>query len=384
MRPIALVAMMLLPASLQAATKYLESGTDATRGLEFYTSTSGTVASATDQSHTGPRAIKLSTGSPATAATAQINAVLADAGRRTNVWFRCDTWGGTPHILRFNDTSGNNIIAIQRLNSGATGALSIVPGGATTVNGTTVVTTNTWNRLTVSYTITNTTTFQIRMYLNGVLEATATAGTLTRTGTSALVLVAGSTLGANANCWFDDLYVDDGTDYADPGNILVTAKRPTANGTLNQFTTQVGAGGSGYGSGHAQQVNEQPLSTTNGWSVIGAGSTSTEEFTIEGQTVGDVDLTGTGIIDIAGWIYSSAALAETGQIVLNGATSNVALTTTNTLFLAYAGSTSYPAGTGTDIGEVTDTTVTTVRLYECGILIAYQPHGKRLLLFGVG
>ena len=69
----------------------------------------------------------------------------------------------------------------------------------------------------------------------------------------------------------------------DPGAILVTAKRPFTNGTTEDgFTTQIGASGSGYGSGHTPQVNERPLSQTNGWSVIGAGGRRSRKNTTSG------------------------------------------------------------------------------------------------------
>ena len=43
------------------------------------------------------------------------------------------------------------------------------------------------------------------------------------------------------------------------------------------------------------------------------------------------------------------------------------------MFTNAAGSTTYPAGSGSDIGEITTTALTTVSLYECGIVIAYIP-----------
>ncbi|WP_323162301.1 hypothetical protein, partial [Pseudomonas fluorescens] len=80
--------------------------------------------------------------------------------------------------------------------------------------------------------------------------------------------------------------VDDSSALTDPGNIWVAAKRPNANGTTNGFTTQIGSGGSGYGSGHSPQVNERALSTTNGWSMVGAGAAVTEEYNIESKSTG--------------------------------------------------------------------------------------------------
>lgn len=374
-----------------AVTTFLEAGGDATQGLEFYSSTSGTIAIATDQAHTGSRSIKLSTGNPATLAAAFTDAgVLADAGRRISFWFRFDAvpTSNNGGILGVYQSNGSTIVFSVLLSSAQ--QLRISPTGGTIITGTTALATNTWHHITVSYYVTSTSNYQTVVYLNGASEVVSNntvSGTMTNVSTSRLSLRAGSALGVNINLWYDDIYVDDGASSSsqpDTGDIRVTSKRPLANGTLNEFTTQIGASGSGYGTGHAPQVNEQPLSTTNGWSIINAGSVATEEFTIEGVAVGDVDLTGLTLVDVSGWVYTSAALSETGQLVLNGSNTAIAITSTNTLFRAYAGSATYPAGTGTDIGLASDATVTTVRLYECGVLVAYRPHGSRLMLLGAG
>ena len=72
-----------------------------------------------------------------------------------------------------------------------------------------------------------------------------------------------------------------------------------------------------------------------------------------------------------GWLRAKSLASETGQIVLAGGTSNISLTSTITTFTKMKGSTTYPAG-GTDIGIVTSTGLTTVSLYECGIIFVYS------------
>ncbi len=154
-------------------------------------------------------------------------------------------------------------------------------------------------------------------------------------------------------------------------NIRVTAKRPFANGTLNQFTTQIGAGGSGYGSGHAPQVNERALSVTNGWSIVGAGS-QVEDYNIEGIAIGDVDISSAVIIDQIGWGYLSSTLGDTITISVNGFTAATASTTsTQTMFFGATGQVAYPPGGGSDLEYRCGPTVTTVNLYEGGVIIAY-------------
>lgn len=373
---------------------FLESGTDATQDLSFYPTTSGAVTSDTSQSVTGPRSLKCNTGAgPTTASAKAPTGVLADAGRRINCNFRFTALpGATVTIVGGQTAASANVFLLQMTTAGK---LQIVPTGATTVLGTTVLSVNTWYRLSVSYTYTNSTTFRFDFRVNGNLEGSATAGTMSASVTSILNLQAGSNFGANVSVWFDNVYVDDGSDYADPGAgvtnpLQVTNKRSFANGTTNGFTTQIGSGGSGYGTGHAPQVNEQPLSTTNGWSMIGVGSAVTEEYNVENASTGDVNLTGATIKGVRGWVYAKSALAETGSIVVDGTSTNIALTSTNTLFTQNSATpTVFPAGTGTDIGVVTSTTVTTVSLYECGVLVCFNPAAaasttKTLAALGVG
>lgn len=384
------LALLFLPVLAQAATtKWLESGTDATQSTVFYSSTAGTVTSATDQQHTGPRSLKLDgTATPAGANATTTTGILADAGRRVQFWFRANAFEtSTQPMWIIKDSGGNSVWNLTYVLPG--GTLRNNPTGATSATGTAVPSTNTWTHLCISYFITNTTTYQFKVYVNGVLDSTTNAGTLTRTGTDRMTFgwTAGAQVGANTNWWFDDVVVDDGASSGsqpDCGDERVTAKRPFSNGTTNGFT---GSGTpSSYGSGNARYVNQQPLDITALVSVVAAGVT-TEEYNVEGITVGDVNLAGQILVDIGGWIYASALLSETASLVLVGGTSNAALTSTNTLFQAYAGSTTYPPGTGTDIGITTTALATTVSLYEAGILIAYTPvscTGSPFTLHGVG
>jgi hypothetical protein len=375
-----------------AVTTFAESGTDATQDLTFYSTAVGAVTSATDQAHTGPRSLKFFTSSPAATATLITRAgILDDTGSQVSVWFRFDAAPTAQRVFFSLRNASDQPVCLVEMRTDRT--LSLSPSGATAAVGSTVLSVDTWYRLSVSYYITNTTTFQFRLYVNGVLEATANAGTLARTGTSLVGLSIVSNVGANKTHWFDDLVVLTGGassgSQPDPGttsanSLRVTNKRPLSNGTTNGFTTQIGAGGSGYGSGHAAQVNEQPLSTTNGWSMVGAGAAVTEEFTIEGSTVGDQSLAGYGIVDYVGWLYAKSSGSQTAQIKVGGATSNISLTTTNTMFLKAAASTTFPAG-GTDIGIVTATDLQTVSLYEAGALFVIEPSAgnrRRRVLLG--
>lgn len=299
----------------------------------------------------------------------------ADAGGRYSIWLYWNVLpNATATIFGTNQSStSNNVIRVRMTSAGqlqlANNTVQIGSSGSTLSAGV-------WYRLCLAWTITSTSVNQIRLFLS----VAGAAATTDITGTNLSLSVTGTAqtrLGnISSNTAMDmrssDHYIDDSTALTDIGNVWVTAKRPVSNGTTNGFTAQIGSGGSGYGTGHSPQVNERPLSTTNGWSMIGAGSAVTEEYTIEGQSVGDINITGSTIVDFMGWIDAKALVNETASIVVAGATSNVALTSTITIFRKVAGSTTYPAG-GTDIGLITTTALTTVSLYECGIAVAYIP-----------
>lgn len=349
------------------ATIFLESGTDATQGFEFYSATTNSPVSDSSVFHTPPRSIKCSSTSNMTVSR---NNVLADAGRRISFWFRFDTApAATSSVCQILQSGGTSVFQLTALTSSK---LRISPTGATTVDGNTVLNTNTWYRIAIAYTITNTTTFRFDLYINGVLESSATAGTMTNVTSNLFRMVSATTWGASANVWFDDIYIDDIATYGDPGNIIVINKRPNANGVANQFTTQIGAGSSGYGTGHSSQVNEQPLSSTNGWSIASASALS-EQYTIEGAATGDKDVSNPRykLVDYVGWIYAKTTTAGTRNIIVNGSATNITATTAYALYTKAAGSTTYPSG-NTAIGMNNNSVNNLTSLAECGILLAYK------------
>jgi len=240
--------------------------------------------------------------------------------------------------------------------------------------------------LSFAWTITSSSVNEFRVFKDGVLDISATNGTLAFVTTADAQFGNGSS-DTTLDFRSSDHYIDNSTSLTDTGNIWVTAKRPNANGTTNGFTTQIGSGGSGYGTGHSPQVNERALSTTNGWSMIGAGSAVTEEYNVEAATVGDVSLPYYyTIIDYEGWASMSSLAGETAQLILNGVNYPKAITSTNTLYIATTTSQSgaYVNGTGADIGIQTATSLTTVTLNEAGVLVAFIPIKPKYILFTFG
>ncbi len=353
------------------ATIWMESGTDATQGTEFWTATSIAASTATTPI-TGPRSILLTNTSVTTSSVTK-NTVLADAGRRITFRFMTDAAPGAnlAIVQHLNSANSASIFSLFLL---TTRKLRLNLPGATSANvdGTTVLNLNTPYRIAISYVITSATVWTFNVFINGVLEITSTNnGTLTNTATANFRLLAG----ANAtitNNRFDDIFIDSGTTLDDPGNIIVTNKRPVSAGAANNWTTQIGSGGSGYGTGHSPQVNEQPLSVTNGWS-IASSSLIVEEYTIEGASVGDKDVSNPRyqLVDYMGWVYCKSGTADTRNIIVNGSASNISVLTTNALFTKVAGSTTYPSG-NTAIGMNNNSLVALASLFECGILLAYK------------
>lgn len=357
----------LLTPPVFATTIFMESGGDATQGTDFYSSVSGSVTADTTHPRTGPRSIKLPTGNTF-ARTGSIAGGSAPYARRFHYTFYTDTWTAATAPQNFRILqSGATSMTIKR-STVVDGALAITVNGLSDAVGTTVLTANTFHQIDFSYNVQSATVFTIKLYLDGVLQASdINNGTL---GRPTLDQVDFQNQGAG-NYWFDDYYVDDGTGSDPVGDIRVTAKLPFANGTTNGFGTN--GSGSGYGTGNARFVNDRATSTADSVSFLGLGSAVTEEYNIEPRQTGDVNMFGKTIVDSAGWIFAKvAAGTEAAQLILDGVNNAKTITTTPTLYTAYAGKTSYAAGTGADIGVITDTSLTTMTVYEAGILYAFK------------
>lgn len=358
------------------ATKFIEPGGDATLNTE--TTSNGGMwkavdarAVATDIVH-GSHISSLSFLNSTRSLTS--TAAFADSGSRVSfyVYFVALPTNAVQSFFAALTLNLGAIVFTVRLTSAGRLQLWNAETAQIGLSGSTL-STGRWYRISLAYTITSTTINEFRLFLDGVQDISVSNGTLATTNSAEFVISNGVTgSDVTLNYRTSDHYVDNSSSLTDTGDVWVTAKRPFSNGTTNGFTTQIGSGGSGYGTGHTPQVNERPLSTTNGWSMLGAGAAITEEYSIEGRAIGDINLTGATIVDFVGWVYASSLLSETAQIVVANVNSNISLTSTNTMFTKVAGSTTYPVG-GTDIGIITSTTLTTVSLFESGIMVAYNP-----------
>jgi hypothetical protein len=360
------------------AVKFLEPSGDAdfavadAAGLGFWNIVSG-AAVATDFVHgTHVKSIKYR---PANNDKVQTTAgVISDTGTRISLYIYIVALpSSTASMFAIPQTTTANDTLRIRITSG--GVLQAWNNSSQVGSDGSTLSTGVWYRLSLSYTISSTTVNRFELYNNGVSDISLTNITLGFTTSSILQI---GNLSANSTLDFrsSDHYVDDSSALTDPGNIWVTIKRPVSNGTAVEFTTQIGSGGSGYGSGHTPQENERPFSTTNGWRVSNT-TRVTEEYTIEAASVGDIDMTGGTLIDMMGFIVASVnstADSPVHRMIIGGTTFAKTMGTANAIFTQIAGSSTYPTG-GTDIGIDAQFTTTPhqTRLYEAGVIMAFIP-----------
>lgn len=347
------------------AVKWLEGGSDATFGFEFFQLTQGTTASDSGTIHTGPRSLKFTSGAAGENARAFSPAsTCQDAGTRISFWVNLTNLPTTNGIALLTSVdSGINFFVFKiRVTTG--GNLSIVGNGVKT--GSSTLSTGTWYRIAVSYVITSTTNFTIAVFLNGISEVTATNSdfSLANSGSGAAGFGWDATDGTGGNSkvvYFDDLYIDDGTGLDDPGAIQITAKLP-ASTNANNFDTTIGTGA----------VNERPLSETNGMQQAASTQVS-QNYTLQTVSTGDVDLTGATIVGRLAWIWAKeAAVSGTPKITNNGTDTAITLAATSALYRNAVTSASYPSDAA-GIGMVSSGTADDTFLYECGMLIAFTP-----------
>ena len=288
------------------ATKFLESGTSATNGFEFWQSnTAGTTSDTAVIHNLQPRSIKATS----TFGTVNVNvtspsSILADAGCSISFYVNFTSFETITEIPNcWIQTSGAvNIFSLATTSSGVLQLRTGAAGGAQLdSNGSTLVT-GTWYKITISYTITSTTVFNIKVFVNGVSDITATSGTLGTTVSSQFSLgwqgngpgVGVATGGNIVN--FSDIYVDDSA-VADVGNINVTAKLPASN-NVNNFDTEIGSSANRW-----DDVDERPLSEAKGWQQAGT-SVVAENYGLQTAANGDADLSTAQLRSRSAWIWA--------------------------------------------------------------------------------
>lgn len=327
--------------------------------------------------HSGANSIKYdSTGSNAIATTGYTGAFLTTGGY-CSAWFYITNMPSSDTVLM---NLGSTFIRVVLTSGGVLKLFTNTGGTQIGSNGSTVTTGN-WFHLEFGAAYGGTANYTVTLFYNGVSDITATNSTALTGAPSGTVTIGwGVAPGASKVLNVDDIVTLGNLDCVSYGNLVVTTKRPNANGTTNDFTTQIGSSGSGYGSGHSPQVNEVPSSATNGWSLAISGVAKTEEYNIENLSTGSANITGKSIVGIYGWIRGLASSGTpTENVIIDGETYAKTFSTAAGQFGNASSKLTYPAGTGTDIGILTSTTSITVSLYECGVMVAYIDAGTPAL-----
>jgi hypothetical protein len=217
----------------------------------------------------------------------------------------------------------------------------------------------------------------IKVYVNGIEELSIEGAATNGWAGDPADLYYGwvSTPGVNHICWFNHIFIDDGDDFTDCGNVLSTAKLPAAANENNWNTT----GGTGA-------VNERPLSETNFRQETRA-SQFRQTYTLEAVDEGDVDLTGKVLRGHMGWAWAKkgSGTLEGIQLVVNGQDfesgigASLISTTPSLIRTAIAG-TAYPSNAA-GIGMVSNNETADTFMYECGVVPAYEgPLNQNILL----
>lgn len=348
---------------------FLEPGGDADFGIGFWGGSSGTAPTIVSDIVHGGHIKSLKSSTSATSYVYTPDVLTSTFGVSVYVYFNALPSSSVTVFTGLKQSANGSDVLQLQITSG--GVLQALNGAGTQLgsNGATL-STGQWYRISMFGSITSTTVNSVTVAVDSTSSISIVNQTYTNITPSCTWI--GNVVSSNTcDIRFSDILCYSGTSYSD-GNYWVTAKRPVANGTANQFSTQIGSGGSGYGTGHSPQVNERPLSTTNGWSMVGAGSVASENYNIETKSAGDIDISAATINAVEGWASISSLVGETLSMLINGSTYAKTTTSTPTVYMQQTG-TIYPSGTVGDIGIQTTTALTTVSLYECGVLVAYIP-----------
>jgi hypothetical protein len=349
------------------AITYLDSTGSATQGLEFPTATAGTVVTeATVLASGAPRSYKFTSSGAGAGASLRKAGIMANAGRRVSIYYKTGALPVTNNVAILSIQTASGAANVLNLNISPTGALLLsnpTPGVIKT--STTLLVANTVYRLSIAYIITTTTNWTYKLWINGVLEFTATNADATISSSSSADLtfgwLVGVAAGNNVNSWIQHLYVDDDTSLTDTGDVRVTYKAPAAINS-NTWNAVVGSGA----------VNERPISNVNGWSETSTTQRA-QNWTLQDAATGDVDITEATIVGYAGWAWAKASSLTgpgTPGVLINNATTAVTLTTSEALYVIYVTSASYPSNAA-GIGMRSSGAAADTLLYECGALIAF-------------
>ncbi len=366
-----LIALLLIASPAWATTKFIESGTDATRGTEHFSGVGNAPTSDCTISATGGCSVQYNNaGGGIQVATYRIITGYTPTNGRMSVrvnFTNLPTSGDAKIFVLYTAA----FTQIYEIYVSSAGVLKVKANGTQVGSSGSTLATGTWYQLSLAWTVTSTSVNQVRLFLNTTTtpDITASNSTLAAVPNSDGPLYWGWLSGAGTSriVNMDDFYWDDSSALTYPGDIRVTAKLPIAN-NVNTFDTAVGANPST----RYTNVNERPLSVTNGWEQA-ATSQATENYTVQSWTIGDVNLTNKAILAREAWVYAkSAGGTIAATITDNGSDSAITITTTATTYFHVTDSPLYPSNVA-GVGMKSTGTTNDTFLYECGVLIAYIP-----------
>jgi hypothetical protein len=276
-------------------------------------------------------------------------------------------------ILALATNADFQLMRIAAMPSGGAVVLQLVDVAGNAFSGITRLEVNTWTRISFGYSHNDADDLDIKLYVNGIEELSIVEADTGGTGIPALTRLHYGWLespGVDHVCWFDQLYIDDGDDLTNPGNVLTTAKLPA---TINddEFDTTGGTGA----------VGERPLSTTN-YMEHADFSVARQNYTLQAASAGDVDLSGESLLGHMGWAWVRSFDPFQISLTVNGidVDRTAQMSGTASLVRHAVTDSSYPSharGIGLFIEEQEAETL----LYECGMVQAYQgPPNSNILL----
>ena len=278
-------------------TIIMESGSDATQDFSHYASINPGVQPSSDSSvfKTGGRSIKFDSG--VTGATPflrsydfSISNGKGLSSARTSFYVRFS--GGYPPEVDgalgffFQTQSVENLNGPFQLSLRKTGEIELYTGSLQIGSPGPILSFDTWYRISVCYKMTASNINEFRLYIDGSLSITGSNITLVFDNRFARFFVGFmSPFGTSRVMNFDDLYIDDDDSLLDTGDVRVTAKLPSSDST-NNFETAIG----NNPSDRWDNVDERPLSLSNGWRNTSGPWPVDENYGIQSSSTGDVDL----------------------------------------------------------------------------------------------
>lgn len=303
-----LLLFFTLASPLNGATVFMESGTDATYGFEFYdrtaTSNNATVGSNGTSPITGPRDMRFDSGAGFFGeASVQLDNVLSLTSRRISFNIKFTNFGnssaGWVPFLQWDYGSPVNTAGLRVAVTNG-GRLKLLKGDAVLSEGSTTLSPGVVYRISLAYVYTDPTVNEWRVFLDdsSTPELTASNVSYAPVGINRLALGITTAPAAQTIWQIDDVYIDDSNSLQNPSlsGLKVTAKRAGGLGSENNLFPI------GTYTNRWDSISERPLSESNGFEGGGAGAA--ENFILESASAGDVDISPGTIIARSAWVWA--------------------------------------------------------------------------------